>query len=53
VAWESLTLPRKRAVAQVLIESITILPTRKGRRAFDPDSVAVTWHGQGASSAAS
>ena len=53
VVWESLTLPRKRAVAQVLIESITILPTRKGRRAFDPDSVAVTWRGQGASSAAS
>jgi hypothetical protein len=49
--WATLDLERRRAVIQVLIEEVVILPVaRKGRRAgwrrgdsyFDPDSVRIT-----------
>jgi site-specific DNA recombinase len=40
--WQSLTLPRRRAVVKVLM-AVTILPAaRKGNR-FDPDSLGITW----------
>ena len=40
--WESLSLPRKRAVVR-LLTTVTILPvTRKGR-GFDYDSVQIEW----------
>jgi len=39
--WESLSLPRRRAVVRVLM-TVTILPARRGR-GFDPATVAVTW----------
>ena len=45
--WESLSLPRRRAVVQLLIGSIVILPAgRKGQR-FDPDTIGIEWREQG------
>jgi DNA invertase Pin-like site-specific DNA recombinase len=49
--WKSLSLPRQRAVVQALIESITILPTAKGRPAgwrpgqsyFNPETIQIQW----------
>lgn len=49
--WKSLSLPRKRAVVQVLIAGITIMPVTKGRPAgwqpgqdyFDPRAIRVKW----------
>jgi site-specific DNA recombinase len=41
--WESLSLPRKRAVVRLLAE-VTIMPTTRRGKGFDPDSVSVTWN---------
>jgi DNA invertase Pin-like site-specific DNA recombinase len=38
--WESLSMPRKRAVVRTLMK-VTILPVTKRGRGFDPDSVKV------------
>lgn len=45
VVWAELSIARRRAVAQVLIESVVI--NRAGRRGqgFDPATVQVTWRG--------
>ena len=39
--WESLSLPRRRAVVRVLM-TVVILPAGRKGRAFDPDSVRIT-----------
>ncbi len=39
--WDSMTLPRRRAVVKVLM-TVTILPAARKGRAFDPDSLAIT-----------
>jgi len=33
----------RRAVLNVLVESVTLHPTMRGRKTFDPDSVQVVW----------
>jgi site-specific DNA recombinase len=42
VAWESLELPRKRAIIKFLMD-VTLNPPAKRGRVFDCDSVLVTW----------
>ena len=40
--WEALTLPRKRAIVQLLM-TVTILPVVKRGNQFDEDSVRIEW----------
>lgn len=40
--WGSATITRRRDLVRALVE-IRILPTGKGRRAFDPDCVQLDW----------
>ncbi len=39
--WESLSLPRRRAVVQLIIGSIVILPAGRKGRGFDPDTISI------------
>jgi hypothetical protein len=39
--WDALTIEQQRAVVAAVVE-ITVLPTRSGRRTFDPDGVKLT-----------
>jgi len=41
-AWEEATLEQRRAVVRELVE-VRVLPTRKGARYFDPESVEISW----------
>jgi site-specific DNA recombinase len=41
-SWERAPLERRRSVVQELL-TIRIMPTRKGARYFDPNSVEITW----------
>jgi site-specific DNA recombinase len=41
-AWTAATLEVRRAVVAELLE-IRVLPTRKGSRSLDPESVAIKW----------
>ena len=41
-AWAACDLKRRRAVIEALM-TITLLPPKRGRHAFDPDSVKVDW----------
>ena len=49
-AWQAAPLPRKRAVVQLLMESVVIERAGKGRR-FDPDLITVTWRPQAGAAA--
>jgi site-specific DNA recombinase len=40
--WESLTIARKRAIVRLLLD-VTMLPTTRRGRGFDPDSVLTEW----------
>jgi DNA invertase Pin-like site-specific DNA recombinase len=40
--WETLSLTRRRAVVDLLVD-IRIMRTRPGAREFDPDTVQITW----------
>lgn len=40
--WDALPLARQRAIMDLLL-TVTIEPTRKGRRSFDPRSVTIEW----------
>jgi len=44
--WEDLDLSRKRAVIRTLMTITLLSPGRGARRAFDPDTVQVTWRQQ-------
>jgi hypothetical protein len=44
--WEDLDLSRKRAVLRTLMTITLLSPGRGARRAFDPDTVQVTWRQQ-------
>ena len=44
--WEDLDLSRKRAVIRTLMTITLCSPGRGARRAFDPDTVKVTWRQQ-------
>ncbi len=41
-AWERLSLSRQRAVVDALL-TVVVLPTRQGKRTFDPTTVSITW----------
>lgn len=43
--WPSLAITQQREVVRCLLD-VEILRTRSGKRAFDPESVRVTWRGQ-------
>jgi DNA invertase Pin-like site-specific DNA recombinase len=45
--WETMDLSCKRAVIRTLMSITLISPGRGARRAFDPDTVQVTWARQG------
>jgi site-specific DNA recombinase len=40
--WEQLSPERRRAVVDLLVE-VRIMPTRKGARVFDPESIQISW----------
>ena len=41
--WESMSLPRKRTIARLLMD-VTLMPTtRRGRGVFDADAVVIRW----------
>lgn len=42
--WARLSMPQKREVIDTLM-TVTIMPMGRGRRTFDPSSVAVQWRG--------
>ncbi|RSD26388.1 recombinase family protein, partial [Amycolatopsis eburnea] len=42
-AWDELMADRKRAVVEVLFESIILLPPGRGARYFDPATVVEVW----------
>jgi DNA invertase Pin-like site-specific DNA recombinase len=41
--WEQAQIDDQRAVVQVLVEQITVLPTVRGGRTFDPTRIQITW----------
>lgn len=41
--WDGLTDEVRREVVGTLLASVTILPTKRGSRAFDPDAVRIEW----------
>ena len=41
--WESLPLPRRRAIVQVLLDSIVIRRAGRKGSAFDPETIKVRW----------
>ncbi|MGE5765327.1 MAG: hypothetical protein ACM3ZF_16105 [Mycobacterium leprae] len=40
--WTELALSQQRAVVSALM-TVRILPTRPGRRSFDPDAISIEW----------
>ena len=42
-AWDSLSLPRQRAVVAAVLDRVTVGPAVKGRNTFDPDRLAPLW----------
>ena len=42
VAWQSLELPRKRALIRLFMD-VTLMPPAKRGRVFDADSVVIHW----------
>jgi site-specific DNA recombinase len=40
--WAELSVPQKREVVNALM-TVSILPTRRGARSFDPESVRIEW----------
>lgn len=41
--WGGLDGGVRRSVVGALVESVTIRPTRKGSRSFDPEHVSIEW----------
>ncbi len=46
VRWAGLSLEQKREVIDVLCV-VRVLPTGRGRRTFDPETIELVWKGQG------
>lgn len=44
--WERLTAETRREIVGVLLASVTVLPTRRGSRSFDPDAVVIEFRGR-------
>lgn len=43
--WDELTPELRREVVGTMLASVTILPTKRGTRTFDPDAVVIEWRG--------
>ena len=41
--WPGLTLEARRVILAAVVESITVGGAVRGRNAFDPERIAVTW----------
>jgi len=41
--WEDLPLGKRRAIVEVVLESIQIAPTQKSNNKFDPSRVSISW----------
>lgn len=42
--WPTLDITQQRAIVRLLVQ-VRILPTQRGRRSLDPETVVVTWRG--------
>jgi site-specific DNA recombinase len=43
-AWQAASVSRRKAVIDTLM-TVTLLPTGRGMKTFDPDTVKIQWKG--------
>ena len=43
--WPTMTLSRQAEIVRAVVESVTVLPGRRGYNRFNPDRLAVVWRG--------